>query len=191
MLLVVISFLCSCGKQDETKPVVTMKGKNPDTLIVKTVTTYNDPGCTAQDDIDGDVTSNIIVSTNVNVNVVSYYLISYSVEDKAGNVSNKLTRRIEVITANGIYDASYNCTATADSVVISSNNTYDTLTISNAYSSGASIKASLSGTTYIIYSQPFLAGTITGTINASGTTLNVSFNLTSPVTSCTATFKKR
>lgn len=191
-IVILTVFIYSCSK-DETAPAITMLGKNPDTLIVKTVSSYNDAGATANDNEDGDVTANIVVSTNVNTQASGHYLIYYTVEDKAGNVSERLTRIVEVIKADGTYDATFNC-FTADTIGVTSNYTNDTLALVNLYSSSNFIKAALNVTIFTIYSQELIVGTnITGTINASGTTLTVNFSTSGGVviSNCVATLKKR
>ena len=56
---------------------------------------YVDPGATAVDDIDGDISDKIEVSGNVNSTVVGTQTITYSVSDRAGNVASA-TRTVVV-----------------------------------------------------------------------------------------------
>ena len=56
---------------------------------------YVDPGATAVDDIDGDITDKIQVSGSVNSTVVGTQTITYSVSDRAGNVASA-TRTVVV-----------------------------------------------------------------------------------------------
>lgn len=171
-----------------------LNGKNPDTLIVKTDTSYNDPGATATDDEDGDVTAAIVVSTNVKEDVVGHYLIYYTVEDKAGNVSERLTRVVEVLSAAAKYDVTYNCSAQADTIEVLSYNNHDSLTFTGIYGSSIVIHAERSGTSYVINPQTLITGTeIAGTITAAGTTLTINFSLTTGTVTnpCIATLKRR
>lgn len=46
---------------------------------------FVDPGATANDDIDGDITSQIVVSGSINTNVLGTQSLTYSVTDRAGN----------------------------------------------------------------------------------------------------------
>ena len=48
---------------------------------------YEEPGATAIDDIDGNLDDSIIISGTVNTAVVGSYAISYSVDDRADNMS--------------------------------------------------------------------------------------------------------
>ena len=56
---------------------------------------YLDPGATAFDDIDGDITDKIVVSGSINSTVVGTQTISYSVADRAGNLATA-TRTVVV-----------------------------------------------------------------------------------------------
>jgi hypothetical protein len=56
---------------------------------------FIDPGATAVDDIDGDITEKIAVSGTVSPTVVGTQTITYSVSDRAGNLA-KATRTIVV-----------------------------------------------------------------------------------------------
>ena len=46
---------------------------------------FVDPGATASDDKDGDLTGNINTSSDVNTALPGTYHVTYTVEDKAGN----------------------------------------------------------------------------------------------------------
>jgi hypothetical protein len=61
---------------------------------------YDDPGATAQDDIDGDVSDSIEVSGTINPSAVGTQTITYSVADKAGNISSAV-RTINVGVNSG------------------------------------------------------------------------------------------
>ena len=192
VLFIAAVSLYGCGKQDETAPTISMNGKNPDTLIVKTATSYNDAGCTAQDDVDGNITANIIVATNINVNIPNRYLIFYTAEDKAGNISEKLTRTVEVIKPDATYNATSTCTgSSSNSVTITSFSNNDSITINNFYSSGTVMKAGLNNYKYQIVPVTFLGITVNGEIAANGTTLNGNLSLTGSITGpCTFTFTR-
>jgi S-ribosylhomocysteine lyase LuxS involved in autoinducer biosynthesis len=79
---------------DVTAPVITINGSNPTNINVNG--TYADAGATALDDVDGDVTSKIVVTGTVNPSVVGSYTITYTVKDNANNTSTK-TRTVNVI----------------------------------------------------------------------------------------------
>ena len=71
------------GSHDTNKPKVTLIGEK--TVLLKVGQNYTDPGATAYDQEDGDLTSQITKTSNVNFNKVGNYEIIYSVTDSAGN----------------------------------------------------------------------------------------------------------
>ena len=78
---------------DTTPPVITILGDNP--VTVPAYSTYTDAGATAEDNVDGDVTSSIQTSGSVNTNVPGTYTITYVVSDVASNTSTS-TRSVIV-----------------------------------------------------------------------------------------------
>ncbi|WP_299440755.1 DUF5011 domain-containing protein [uncultured Aquimarina sp.] len=82
---------------DNIPPVITVLGDNP--LILREGNTFNDPGATATDNIDGDLTSQIAVTGSVNVNAIGTYVLTYTVSDAAGNEVSE-TRTVNVIGDN-------------------------------------------------------------------------------------------
>ncbi|MBL3535759.1 MAG: DUF5011 domain-containing protein, partial [gamma proteobacterium endosymbiont of Lamellibrachia anaximandri] len=80
---------------DGTPPVITLLGTDPLNLLVGG--TYTDPGATATDDIDGDITGNIVVAGDtVDTAVEGAYVVTYDVSDAAGNPATQLTRTVNV-----------------------------------------------------------------------------------------------
>jgi hypothetical protein len=100
--IIVILLGCSFGliscKKDSTPPIITILGNNPIIYCIQEPNTppYIDPGATALDDEDGDITANISTSSDVNVNVPGDYSVTYNVKDKAGNTTTA-TRRVQVM----------------------------------------------------------------------------------------------
>ena len=80
---------------DTTAPVITLVG---DAVVDLNVgDTYVDAGATATDDIDGDITANIVtVEHNVDVNTAGQYIVTYNVSDAAGNAATEVTRTVNV-----------------------------------------------------------------------------------------------
>ena len=76
-------------------PVLTLVGANPATVNVGS--TYTDPGATALDQEDGDITANIIASSTVNSNVVGTYTVIYNVSDSQGLAAVPVSRTVNVI----------------------------------------------------------------------------------------------
>jgi len=96
-VIVSLLFTNSC-KKDNTPPVITILGNNPYTYCIQLPETppYADEGATALDDEDGDITSEISTSSDVNVNAPGIYSVTYSVKDKAGNQTTA-TREVNVM----------------------------------------------------------------------------------------------
>ena len=82
---------------DTTSPVITLVGEAVVTIEVGS--NYDDQGATAKDSVDGDLTSQIKVTGEVNVNKAGEYQLKYNVVDASGNKSVELTRRVIVETA--------------------------------------------------------------------------------------------
>jgi proteasome assembly chaperone (PAC2) family protein len=80
---------------DATVPIITLIGASSIDLNVGD--TYNEQGATATDNIDGDITANIVISGVVNTNSAGTYFVNYNVSDAAGNVANQVTRTVNVI----------------------------------------------------------------------------------------------
>ncbi len=83
----------SCTEDDITSPTITITGDAAITLNLGD--SYTDAGATADDDKDGDLTSQITTTGTVNVNEVGVYEIVYTVEDEAGNSTSE-TRTVTV-----------------------------------------------------------------------------------------------
>lgn len=82
---------------DATPPVITLLGANPLTLTVGD--TFTDPGATANDNIDGDITGDIDVVNTVNTNIAGTYTVTYDVDDAASNNAIQETRTVIVRAA--------------------------------------------------------------------------------------------
>jgi competence protein ComGC len=79
---------------DNTKPIITLNGSASVTITVGNI--YVDAGATASDNIDGDITSSITTTSNININSVGSYTVTYNVSDKLGNVATSVTRTVNV-----------------------------------------------------------------------------------------------
>jgi len=75
-------------------PVLTLNGLSVITIAFGE--TYEDPGATAIDDADGDLTREVVVDNPVDTNVIGRYSVTYDVVDSDGNVST-VTRTVEVV----------------------------------------------------------------------------------------------
>lgn len=79
---------------DTTNPVITLLGNAVVNLTVGD--TYTDAGATAADDVDGDITTDIVKVNPVNTAVVGTYTVTYDVSDAAGNEANQVARTVNV-----------------------------------------------------------------------------------------------
>jgi len=78
---------------DTTPPVLTLLGET--TINLTEGDTYVEPGFTAIDDVDGDITHLVTVSGEVATAFTGRYTLTYTVFDQAGNTATA-TRTIEV-----------------------------------------------------------------------------------------------
>ena len=84
---------------DTVKPVISLNGGS--TINVALGGTFTDPGATATDNVDGNISSGIVVGGNtVNVNTAGSYVITYNVTDAAGNAATQVTRTV-IVSAGG------------------------------------------------------------------------------------------
>jgi hypothetical protein len=79
---------------DTTDPVIILLGDAVMTLERGSV--FTDPGATASDNLDGDITSLIIVVGNVNPNTVGNYTLTYGVADES-MLTASVARNIAVV----------------------------------------------------------------------------------------------
>jgi len=83
---------------DTTAPVITLNGSA--TVNLNVGDTYTELGATASDNIDGDISANIVIGGDVvNTNVAGTYIVTYNVSDVAGNAANQVTRTVNVAPA--------------------------------------------------------------------------------------------
>lgn len=81
---------------DTTAPVITLKGGA--VIELTEGDAYEEPGYTARDDRDGDMTQLVTVSGSVSTAYAGEYTLTYTVMDQAGNVATAV-RRIVVAPA--------------------------------------------------------------------------------------------
>ena len=90
--------------KDTVAPYITLNGKA--TVKVGLGESFDDPGATAVDAFDGDVTKNITVSSSLDTSNVGTYYIKYYVEDSNGNGAS-VTRTVVVFKRPKIINAPY------------------------------------------------------------------------------------
>lgn len=110
LFLAIITMVVSCSSSDggdtttpdtttpdTTAPFIALHGPNPMAVIKENF--YTEPGATAIDDRDSDVT--VLITGNVNTSTVGEYIIEYSATDRAGNTATK-ERTVNVVNAEDI-----------------------------------------------------------------------------------------
>ncbi|WP_152603845.1 immunoglobulin-like domain-containing protein, partial [Jejuia pallidilutea] len=80
---------------DVTAPIITLNGSSSISLNVGDV--YIEQGATALDNLDGDITADIVITDNVNTLIAGTYFVDYNVSDASGNLANTVTRTVNVI----------------------------------------------------------------------------------------------
>ncbi len=107
-ILLLSSILSACGgggtedvgnggneTSDTIAPVITLSGSA--TISLNQGETYTDAGATADDETDGDISTNISVGGDtVDTATVGSYSITYNVSDAAGNIAIQVTRTVNV-----------------------------------------------------------------------------------------------
>ena len=81
------------GLGDRIAPEVTLSG--PASVQLASGEAWEDPGATATDDIDGDISASIVRSGEFNPIVVGTYTLTYTASDRAGNKSS-VVRSVQV-----------------------------------------------------------------------------------------------
>ena len=80
---------------DTTPPVITLTGSA--SVTVQAGATFNDPGATASDTFEGNLTANIVVTGSVNTGVLGVYQLRYNVSDSSGNAAQERIRTVTVV----------------------------------------------------------------------------------------------
>ena len=95
-----------CAYVGFNPPVMTLNG---DALVyVNKGETYTEQGVTAIDDVDGNISGNVVIGGDtVDTSALGQYVITYNISDEGGNVADEITRTVEVIspTINGLVSA--------------------------------------------------------------------------------------
>jgi len=90
----VVTFEAGVVPPDTTAPVISLLGEAVVNLTVGD--SYTDDGATALDNVDGDITGDIIIVNLVDVNTIGVYSVTYNVSDTAGNDAVQVTRTVNV-----------------------------------------------------------------------------------------------
>lgn len=166
--------ITGCKKEDTTAPTITLVGNAAITQSLPTTVnggSWVDPGFTAEDNEDGNLTANVVVSGTVDANRKGSYTITYSVSDAAGN-SASVTRTVTIVNDVNIYTGAYpnsvdSCqvggvTAAFNPIatVVESDTVNNLCYITNFGAFGANVKvwATITGTNISITSNQSLGG---------------------------------
>jgi hypothetical protein len=173
-----------CKKDDTTPPSITLTGGDVTQNISDT---YSEPGFTATDDEDGDITSSVTFTGLPTNGSVGEYTVTYSVSDAAGNTASAtrmVTIKSDQLAGNyAVSDvvtstiAANNGTYTYNTPITQSSTAYNKILISNfgGFGNSVTVTATVSGSTLTIASQSPSGmptgneGTISGTGTVSGT----------------------
>jgi hypothetical protein len=143
-----------CKKDDTTPPVITLNGSSSIQHILNSP--YTDPGATATDDKDGDLTASISVTNNVNKDLKGTYTVEYTVSDAAGNTASA-TRTVVVYNEADYLAGTYNADDTCGqstvlpytATITTSTTVNKKFTINNfgGFGTGTNVVMTVSGTT--------------------------------------------
>ena len=84
------------GGVDTTPPTITLKGDS--FMTVRQNSNYADAGATAYDDVDGNLTANIVTTSNVDVTQLGTYTVKYNVSDSSNNQAVEMVRTVKVVS---------------------------------------------------------------------------------------------
>jgi len=186
---------CPNGSVDTTPPVISLLGSSTINLTVGD--TFTDPGATATDDVDGDITSSITIngyvlpitqsySSEVDTSTAGTYTISFYVSDASGNAATVVQRTVIVSVAATTYSISVTASSNSDYTLsgTDANGSVSGDDISITINSGDTLSFTVDAA-----SHPFYIKTVqgTGTDNqASGVNNNGATNATVTWTPTTA-----
>jgi hypothetical protein len=79
---------------DKTGPIIALTGAPTINIVQGNV--YTDPGATANDARQGNLTSSIVVTNPVDTSTVASYTVRYNVSDSLSNAATEVTRTVNV-----------------------------------------------------------------------------------------------
>ncbi|MDE1919714.1 MAG: DUF5011 domain-containing protein, partial [Patescibacteria group bacterium] len=121
---------------DTTPPVVTLNGSAAMQITVGDA--FTDPGATATDNVDGNLTAKIVETGAVNAATAGIYTLTYSATDAAGNTGSAS----RVVTVAAPSSTTSSSTTTATSTSTTSSTTTSTATSTTTTSTATSTPAS-------------------------------------------------
>ena len=170
---------------DTEAPVITLNGAS--TINLDLGDSYSDQGATATDNVDGDLTSNIVVGGDtVDTNTPGTYVITYNVSDAAGNAATEVTRTVivnpdttaPVITLIGASTINLNVGDTYTEQGATATDNIDGDISANIVIGGASVDTNNAGVYVVTYNVSDAAGNAAAEVTR---TVNVTADTTAPV----------
>lgn len=146
-----------CKKDDTTSPNLSLVG---DDVTLNIGEAYVDPGYSANDDNDGDITSRVNVTDDIDVDSAGTYTVNYSVSDDAGN---NATASRTVIVQNTLEPTGYKGVFNVTEACPAPGSYKDTVTYSNT------VNNRIWFTRFANYTN----GRVYATVNAVGGTVTV------------------
>lgn len=108
----------TASKKDEIAPIITLNGEKEITINLND--NYKDDGCKAEDNIDGDITSKVTITGEVDTKKEGEYTINYTVEDSSNNKTEE-TRKV-IVKKQETKPTSTNPTNSSTPVAVSTTN---------------------------------------------------------------------
>jgi len=90
---------------DNIVPIITL---SQSTVTIYQGSSYIDTGVSASDNINGNITSNIVITGSVNTSAFGSYILTYNVSDSSGNAAAVKTRTVNVLQTIYAYDYTSN-----------------------------------------------------------------------------------
>ena len=97
---------------DTSKPKISLKGNSTVYMMINTA--YKEFGYTVTDNFDNDISSSVVISSNVDMKKKGTYSVTYTAKDEAGNTSS-VTRN--VVVYGGDYDGEYDSVKPNEKVI--------------------------------------------------------------------------
>jgi hypothetical protein len=77
------------------QPYIKLKG--PEVMYIEQGGRYVEPGYIAMDNKDGNISRKVVISGEVNTNILGLYILTYYVKDNAGNWARAKYRKVNII----------------------------------------------------------------------------------------------
>ena len=162
---------------DVTDPIITMTLVNGSAVVDHEINaTYTDAGATATDNIDGDITVNIVTDDSaLDITTLGTYNIYYDISDNAGNTDQKIRVVNVVDTTNPVITLN-----DASELTLNQNDTYTEYGATASDNSNETISVTITGTvdTAVVadYTITYTAQDSTGNIHSTGRLIHVIVN---------------